>query len=221
MVTGQSTEEAKGWKSRKMKTSEGHRKAANLWFFLMMCWFMALLSQAARCGTNEISHHSLLTNFFLFGFHFWICNICILAPIPGWLCNESWRCWPWRWPSELRKYFTTHFWRVFCLIGFHNSSFVIIYFGANSWLIKYAMSLWRCWPWGWPAEPRRYHWPLAFDEFCFLVLFSIDNNNIFCRQFQVDNVMSHGAAGHSGSQPNFEYIPDHSLLTSFFIFGFQ
>ena len=75
MVTGQSTEEAKGWKSRKMKTSEGHRKAANLWFFLMMCWFMALLSQAARCGTNEISHHSLLTSFFLFGFHFWICNI--------------------------------------------------------------------------------------------------------------------------------------------------
>ena len=36
MVTGQSTEEAKGWKSRKMKTSEGHRKAANPWL-LMMC----------------------------------------------------------------------------------------------------------------------------------------------------------------------------------------
>ena len=75
MVTGQSTEEAKGWKSRKMKTSEGHRKAANLWFFLMMCWFMALLSQAARYGTNEISHHSVLTSFFLFGFHFWIFSI--------------------------------------------------------------------------------------------------------------------------------------------------
>ena len=55
----------------------------------------------------------------------------------------------------------------------------------------------------------------------FFVLFSIDSNNIFWRQFRVDYVMSHGAAGRSCSQQNLQDITDHSLLTSFFIFGFQ
>ena len=54
----------------------------------------------------------------------------------------------------------------------------------------------------------------------FLGVFSIDSNNIFWRQFLVDYVMSHGATGQGGSQPNLEDITDHSLLTSFFIFAF-
>ena len=51
-------------------------------------------------------------------------------------------------------------------------------------------------------------------------MFSIDSN-IFWRQFQVDFVMSHGAAGRSGSQPNLDNITDHSLMTSFSCLDFN
>ena len=175
MVTGQSTEEAKGWKSRKMKTSEGHRKAANPWL-LMMWWFMAMLDMAAG-GTNESDITPLaFDEFFLVWFLLFSClwlTVCyyyILAPIPGRLCDESWRCWPWRQPPELKIYHWPLTFDEFFLVLFSVASNNKFW---RQFLVDYAMSHGAAGHGGGRPNFRRYHWPLAFDEF-FHVWFSIN-----------------------------------------------